>query len=46
MTDLLWACTEECVLRYTINDERRDVWRVLLQKQDFQRASETCVIVC
>ncbi|CAF1610147.1 unnamed protein product [Rotaria magnacalcarata] len=44
MTDLLWACTEERVLRYAIQDERRDVWRVFMQKQDFQKALETCVL--
>ncbi|CAF1189824.1 unnamed protein product [Rotaria sordida] len=43
--DQLWACTDEHVLRYTINDERRDVWRVFMQKQDFQKAFETCVVV-
>ncbi|CAF4139127.1 unnamed protein product [Rotaria sp. Silwood2] len=43
--DQLWACTDEHVLRYTINDERRDVWRVFMQKQDFQKAFETCIVV-
>ncbi|CAF1194677.1 unnamed protein product [Adineta ricciae] len=43
--DQLWACTDEHVLRYTIKDERRDVWRVFMQKNDFQKAYETCAIV-
>jgi hypothetical protein len=45
MRDQLWACTDEHVLRYTIKDERRDVWRVFMQKKDFQKAFDTCVIV-
>ncbi|UJR25410.1 hypothetical protein I4U23_006757 [Adineta vaga] len=45
MRDQLWACTDEHVLRYTIKDERRDVWRVFMQKNDFQKAYETCAII-
>ncbi|CAF0851600.1 unnamed protein product [Adineta steineri] len=43
--DQLWACTDAHVLRYTIKDERRDVWRVFMHKNDFQKAFETCVIL-
>lgn len=42
--DQLWACTDEHVLRYTITEERRDVWRVFMQKKDFQRAYENCIV--
>lgn len=45
MRDQLWACTDERVLRYTITDERRDVWRVFMKKKEFQKALDTCKVI-
>lgn len=39
---LVWFFTERSVHKYTIHREDRNIWKIYLAKQNFDKAQEAC----
>ncbi|CAG7718037.1 unnamed protein product [Allacma fusca] len=38
----IWCLTERGVFKYIVTTENRNVWQIYLQKQDFEKAKDSC----
>ena len=38
----IWAFSQRGVFRYTVTDESRNVWQILMEQGDFERAKALC----
>lgn len=40
----LWCYSEDCIWEMTVHDEQRDVWRIFMNRDQFDTALQYCKV--